>query len=267
MKTILLSLLAATSAYAQAPAGDCFIDHAKLPFEQTTGYKILVARDGTEFNAAEKAVFDQIAALLPASYLHMRSLTDFERVPDGYVIDNGSGAGGVGEYENRGWRIGGLGRTKGHISLTNQITAIQTKDGRYTGDYYFTIVHEMSHAFDFLQDEISSDVEWTGLSTWGTDGLGTSKNFVTWYAPTSPSEDFAESMAYFILDPDTLLDKAPTKFEYISKNFFGGKKYDARSLRAQYDATLGPLSGAARDAKIKELRYNDYYACKILPRP
>lgn len=256
MKIAFVALLLAGSAFAQAPASDCLIDqHSRLPsFEATMGYWIDVAQDGTQFTPAEKIAFNQVAAVLPAFYRKLPTLHRFERVPDGYVLEGGA----VGEYSYRGF----AGRGRGQIALAQR--DIKTIQGRFEGDFHWNIIHEMNHALDQSLRTFSQSDEWTSLSTWNEEGRGTSKNFVTWYAPYSPDEDFAESMTAFLLAPDELLKLAPTKFALIARKFYGGRKFDLATLNAAYTIALGGLDAASRAAKIRELRSTDYYACKLL---
>jgi hypothetical protein len=251
-----LTWILGSSAFAQGPASDCLIDQISLlpSFEALMGYKIDVAQDGTEFTAAEKIAFNQVAVVLPGFYRHLNTLHRFERVPNGYVILGGA----VGEYSYRGF----AGRGRGQIELAQR--ELKTEQGRFAGEFHWNIIHEMTHALDQSLRNYSHSDEWTGLSTWGEDGKGTSKNFVTWYAPYGPDEDFAESMTAFVIAPDELLRVAPAKFDLISRKFYGGRRYDLRTLEAKYAVALSGLDSGARAARIHQLRQIDYYACKLL---
>ena len=125
-------------------------------------------------------------------------------------------------------------------------------------------VHEMSHAYDFYMGKISSTEEWLNLSQWSADGKGISTNFFEDYSKSSPAEDFADSIAAFVTNPDLLLERAPNKYEFISKRFFDGNRYDSKSLAEKYDLILKNLSTSEKNSKILELRLNDYFACKLL---
>lgn len=252
----LSSAIWSLSTFAQT-APTCFIDSAQIAFEETYGYKIDVAQDGTSFTPEEKIAFNKIAAVLPPLYQNMKTLQRFERVPNGYRLEDGA----VGNFQMKMWRYGANTRILGQIEACEG--SLKTQHGRLVGDFYFTIVHEMSHALDqslaisrgdFSMKGISGSPAWTSLPA----------EFVTEYAATGASEDFAESLAYFILDPDLLLAKAPHKFEFISQNLFGGARYDSTTLSAKYNAILAPLGANERRAKIDELKQTDYYACKIL---
>jgi hypothetical protein len=55
-----------------------------------------------------------------------------------------------------------------------------------------------------------------------------SDNFVSKYAKTDPGEDFAESYAFYLLNPGLLLEKAPEKFLFINAQ---SKKYGASQVQ------------------------------------
>lgn len=248
----LASLWIALPALAQGPvASDCLIDQKLPAFEAVTGYTLSVARDGTAFKPAERRAFDQIAALLPDFYRRMKSLTRFERVPDGAYVN-----GGEGQYTFSRW-------FGGEIYLAEK--PVRTADGRFLPEtFQWNAIHEMSHAVDELHGNWSTTPEWKDLSTWNADGQGTSRNFVSWYAPYGVQEDLAESMTAFLLLPDELLAKAPTKFEAISRKFYGGRRFDRAALERAYATQLAGLTGEARAARVRQLRLTDYFACKLL---
>lgn len=54
-------------------------------------------------------------------------------------------------------------------------------------------------------------------------------NFVTKYAMTSPTEDFAESYAAFVMEPETLMTRAPEKFLMINAN---SRQYSSEQVQA-----------------------------------
>jgi hypothetical protein len=61
--------------------------------------------------------------------------------------------------------------------------------------------------------------------------------FVRDYAGTSPAEDFADSAAYFRLNPVHTLRRSPRKYQWISEQFYGGRKFDPDSRQTYYQAT------------------------------
>lgn len=94
------------------------------------------------------------------------------------------------------------------------------------------ILHEKTHflwAFTF-SDEIKND--WIKVGGWYQDpnagGWATTKDveFVTQYAHGhNPDEDMAESVAYYIKDPDKLRSRALEKYEFIRDRIMSGTRY------------------------------------------
>ena len=111
-----------------------------------------------------------------------------------------------------------------------------------------SLTHEMAHHYDFShRDEkynrLSYQIDFLEFSNWSLieyvndDGLAErewqpasgqqeGKGFISDYASTDPSEDFAESLAAFRYYPETLKEAAPEKFNYFKENVFEGVSYD-----------------------------------------
>ncbi|MBV9949802.1 MAG: hypothetical protein JOZ69_23375, partial [Myxococcales bacterium] len=95
------------------------------------------------------------------------------------------------------------------------------------------ILHEKSH---FLWGYVFSPQlkeEWATLGGWYLDpaspsGWSTTKEleFVSAYAHLkNPNEDMAESLAYFVLDPDALRSRAPEKYAFVRDRVMHGDLY------------------------------------------
>ncbi len=94
------------------------------------------------------------------------------------------------------------------------------------------IIHEKSH---FLWEYVFSKelkIEWNKLGGWYKDtsqsGWSTVKNteFVTAYSHlVNPDEDMAESIAYFIINPDKLKSRSLPKYEFVKNNIMDGSIY------------------------------------------
>ena len=97
------------------------------------------------------------------------------------------------------------------------------------------ILHEKTHfLWSFtLSDEIKKD--WIKVGGWyqdpnqaGDDKWSTTKDveFVTAYAHgKNPNEDMAESVAYYVKDPDKLRSRALEKYEFIRDRIMNGTRY------------------------------------------
>ncbi len=95
------------------------------------------------------------------------------------------------------------------------------------------ILHEKSHflwAFVF-SDEIKN--EWIEIGGWykdpkNSDGWLTTKDveFVSAYAHAhNPDEDMAESIAFYLKNPDQLMSRAPEKYDFICNRIMHGTRY------------------------------------------
>lgn len=97
------------------------------------------------------------------------------------------------------------------------------------------ILHEKTHflwAFS-MSDEIKND--WIKVGGWyedpnkaGDDKWSTTKDveFVTAYAHSkNPNEDMAESVAYYVKDPDKLRSRSIEKYEFIRDRIMNGTRY------------------------------------------
>ncbi len=104
------------------------------------------------------------------------------------------------------------------------------------GDIYRTILHEKAHflwAYMF-GDQLKQD--WIGVGGWyenpeAPDGWSTTKEveFVTYYAhKINPDEDMAESISFYITNPDKLRARAPAKYEFIQNRVMHGTRYISR---------------------------------------
>ena len=100
-------------------------------------------------------------------------------------------------------------------------------------DTFRLILQEKAH---FLWAYVFSDelkIKWTELGGWyetssDPDGWATTKEteFVSAYAHAkNPSEDFAESIAYYILMPNKLESRSPEKYAFIRDYIMNGEIY------------------------------------------
>ena len=95
------------------------------------------------------------------------------------------------------------------------------------------ILHEKAHflwAFVF-SEEIKND--WIEVGGWyeepnASDGWSTTKDveFVSAYAHGhNPNEDMAESVAFYLKNPELLMSRAPEKYEFICNRIMHGTRY------------------------------------------
>lgn len=100
-------------------------------------------------------------------------------------------------------------------------------------DIYRTILHEKAHfLWAYLFDEQLKQ-DWIGVGGWYEDhsvpdGWATTQEteFVSAYAHSAnPDEDMAESISFYITNPDNLRSRAPTKYEFIQNRVMHGTRY------------------------------------------
>ena len=95
------------------------------------------------------------------------------------------------------------------------------------------ILHEKAHfLWEHLFDE-QLKKDWIELGGWfenpnDKDGWSTTKQveFVSAYAHgVNPNEDMAESISYYIVNPDKLRSRSPAKYEFIQNRIMHGTRY------------------------------------------
>ena len=108
--------------------------------------------------------------------------------------------------------------------------------GQGLGYIYRLILHEKAH---FLWEHLFDDQlkqDWIELGGWyvnpdDADGWSTTKQveFVSDYAhKKNPNEDMAETISYYIVDPDKLRSRSPAKYAFIRDRVMHGTRYISR---------------------------------------
>ena len=102
--------------------------------------------------------------------------------------------------------------------------------------YYDTkrlIIHEKTHMFWEYYFSSELKAQWCEIGGWyrneeDIDGWSTTKQteFVSAYAHAkNPDEDMAESVATYVINPDLLRSRSPSKYEFIKDYIMGGSFY------------------------------------------
>ncbi len=118
--------------------------------------------------------------------------------------------------------------TSGYIEFME--SAFQAQGSDYINRL---ILHEKAH---FLWEHLFDDQliqDWIELGGWyenpdDTDGWSTTKQheFVSAYAHgKNPNEDMAESISFYIVNPDKLRSRAPAKYQFIQDRVMHGTRY------------------------------------------
>lgn len=97
-----------------------------------------------------------------------------------------------------------------------------------TSDDYMTYVafHEFGHNFSYEMDLAFSSY-WQSLSAWDAFDYS-EESFVSIYATTNESEDFAESVATYRYNPWKLYNVSREKYYFIKNNVFYGAEFTDR---------------------------------------
>ena len=98
------------------------------------------------------------------------------------------------------------------------------------------ILHEKAHFLwaHLFDEQLKQD--WIQLGGWyenpdDADGWSTTKQteFVSAYAHgTNPNEDMAESISYYIVNPEKLRSRSPAKYQFIQERIMHGTRYISR---------------------------------------
>jgi hypothetical protein len=124
------------------------------------------------------------------------------------------------------------------IAWTGKKT-IEFMNAAFQGNDYFNIqrlvLHEKAHfLWEGLFDQ-QLKTDWADLGGWYVDptvssGWSTTKTteFVSAYAhANNPNEDMAESISFYVMNPDMLMSRSIRKFEFIRDRIMNGTRYVA----------------------------------------
>ncbi len=135
--------------------------------------------------------------------------------------------------------------------------------GRDSGDvqnkWHLATVHETGHAYWYsgsMSEALKSGFK--DLSGWQGSSSSSSAHFVTDYAMTNASEEWAESFAYYGVDPLTLQTEAAGKYDFLNEMFgmYGNQESFpvARPQRPGRPARPGPRPWVTRPRPGGRLR-------------
>lgn len=124
------------------------------------------------------------------------------------------------------------------------------------------ILHEKTHfLWEYVfSDEIKND--WIEIGGWypdpnAPDGWSTTKDveFVSAYSHAhNPNEDMAESVAFYLKNPDKLMSRSPEKYEFICNRIMHGTRYISKIPDHLTFEVLNLYPDYDYPGKIKSLR-------------
>lgn len=201
------------------------------------------------FTRDELSSFYLLSKILNPTFEKVSTLKSIHRIPNRYRIPGYETACGLaGGSFNSGW-----------IFLTDECVD-KKSDSISQSNFYVTLAHEITHRVDYVIlpsfTPFSQSQEWLDLSGWYAaenidpqtgriigrkwsikdDSQIALKNdqFVRDYAATSPIEDFAESVAYYRIHPESLKSVGPRKYALIAQKIYGSKEFLPSKLSDNY---------------------------------
>lgn len=108
--------------------------------------------------------------------------------------------------------------------------------GQNAGYIHRLILHEKAHFLWANLFDLRLKQDWIQLGGWyespeDADGWATTKQteFVSAYAHAkNPNEDMAESISFYVVNPDKLRSRAPAKYTFIQNRIMHGTRYISR---------------------------------------
>lgn len=204
------------------------------------------------FSDAELSAFYRVSWMLNDTMLGLPSLQSIHRMPKGAKASDRPQSCGL-AFGNK-WH--------GNILLMDR--CLISRPG-HDSDIHVNITHEITHRADAYQGPknskfLSETAAWLELSGWKRETAedkakkatktswvreGKHDGFVTDYAKTNPTEDFAETVAYFRHMPDDALSKAPKKSAFVANLLFEGRTFDTKGLGVAYESILSSRLSAS----------------------
>jgi len=196
------------------------------------------------WSAKEIRELDAATNKLPTELRNLSRLSSLDRVADGYRLGDDSSS------------IAAFAVASPQILTEAELVIYDAglKDKAVGKSPYDTVswpqevlTHELCHHHDykgfynsFIDSEMTSVDDEKGfkqLSGWekgvdskGADKWNHSKNapFISSYASSAPTEDFAETCMNYVLHSKELEKKAPAKYAYMKKNIFNGAEFKTK---------------------------------------
>lgn len=140
---------------------------------------------------------------------HLKGCPEIKYAPDSDIFSVLPEAGGV------------------FYSDTNKIEIAEITPYETVTDMLGTITHEVGHNEFEQLEQLNSQAayRWESMYAESMAQSNSGFGFVSEYAKTNPSEDFAESYRYYIIDPELLKFMSPGKYEFMKNLVFNGREY------------------------------------------
>lgn len=221
-------LCALTRAFkGEEPAIRALSIAKKYGYAPVVGQEESAANDERIWTARQLRVMSDVLKLLPKSFHQMESLKTIHLISSNSaaVIDRNSG----GSDSFLGLMNGGT--QKMHVVAADG-------DNDHTVE---TFIHELGHAYDFNhgygQHCFHRDSKFADISGWpleerDADGKTmplrpgkADQQFLRDYSKSSPWEDFADAVRFYVLEPKRFRQMAPEKYALVKSKVFNGEEF------------------------------------------
>lgn len=204
--------------------------------------------------------FWRLMQMVKAPHTTLTDLKEIFRVPQGEFFDFEVS----GTRKNSGGTVCGLAFSNGYVIM--QDTCLSMYDNWEDGNFYETVLHELSHQVDYHEGMKlrktyrSQEADYLALSHFYLKEYKNEKGETVrqWshspgiklpssYGGTSPAENFAETLSHFRVDGTNLKAKISEEhWNFTSKNFYFDKSFEKRYLiNGWVDGNLALISQAA----------------------
>ena len=219
-----------------------------LSISRDSGYAVSLEQDTAEdyiWSVEDLRDLSYATNILPKKLMDQRTMDRFKILPEGYY------------YPEYGEELAGLASASYEGDGTISFKSFDRKDKNWPA---MVIMHEMAHHFDYpdyisRSDHLSESSSfreingWVSEEVWTTDEEGRSQKGLNWthgdsacfprdYAGTSPHEDFAEGVAYYVGEPYYLKKKCPKTYAFLKNKVFQGKEYLEEGLKGKVHRPL-----------------------------
>ncbi len=225
-------------------------------YKKNTGYVVSLSQEENNigdhqyteqlWSPAEARTFFALSEKMPKVLQNLSGVDGIYRIKDGYrKSDDEANTAAFARPETR---MGKSILQKGEIVAYDSTFIKDTFQDSQHPWAEGALLHETCHHKDFQWIYAHSSgtmgsedraTGWISISGWKKevkDGkaawkASASATFASSYGSTLPGEDFAESCAAYVLNPENLQKRAPEKYEFMKKNVFAGQEY----LKAEWN--------------------------------
>ena len=248
-------------------AKQLFNIHAKSNYLLSLDQTINQSKADQIWSPKEIREMDAGISKLPAELTDLPHLNVIERMADGYKRStSSSNTAAFASPRIQGYKKAEL------VFYDSGMSGLSTKNPYLTKSWpQEVLIHEICHHYDFKgyyatnhgkMTTEQTNSEFSKLSGWkkttGSNGQDVWKStpnskFVSDYAETQPAEDFAETCANYILNPDKLRNLAPTKYTFMKSKIFNNKEFGNKpwTNSSKTWAPLTALLGNEKDCSAK----------------